>query len=449
MSILTHSGHVAPSSAHQTHGHGNDGRAASASVFETARRLPQTLALFHVLGGTNFVIGIVAHFYLILVAGIVQSFLTAPVEVPVADSRPHVAELGTQAATVSLPAATSHIGADPWMMSIFVLFSAVVVAGISFLARWSWPMVSEKALLTILLWMLYGVAVGSFGICVCCTDGAWTHVCGGRWYENTVSVLWLVAAVAAFLVDAWSLNIRRTSIVVTVGAGILLFIAPVSNCSALPTSHWLLFLRVTLFHLLWHSNRLQRIAESTVYGIYARCTRALDEVRVMRPNDPEVLNTDVPLAIVDTWRVLATIAREAALALSAAQHQGHTLFATHSVKTNHKHGPQRVFDAPPDAAATQAFLDALRETRNGLPYLSVFSENYGSEDGARRHWIDWKYRHYSHGLMLAIDTVRASWVLGVCPGYLVVSLLEMAWLWYTIYHTCAEIVSTTRRAPVS
>jgi len=399
------------------------------SIFDAARHLPQTMRTFHVLGGTNFIIGIVAHFYLILVAGLVQSFLTAPVD-PAAS--PHAVSVAASAASEAV--------FDPWTMSIFVLLSALVIVGVSFLARWSWPMVSEKALLAVLLWMLYGVIVSDFGICVCCTSGSWHHVCGGSWYEQTISTLWILAALASFLVDAWSLVLRRVSIVTTIGIAVALFIAPVSNCSALPTAHWLLFLRVTLFHLLWHSNRLQRIAESTVYGIYARCTRALDEVRVMRANDPDTLSVDVPMAIVSTWRVLVTIAQEASLANDAAQQQGPTLFAQQTQRP-----PQnRVFSAPPDTTATRTFLTALHETRNGLPHLSVFAENCGNSEGPQRHWIDWKYRHYSHTLMMAIDTVRSGWVLGVCPVYLILSLAELAWLWYTIYHTCAEIVSTTR-----
>jgi hypothetical protein len=411
------------------------------SLFDAARHVPHTMRMFHVLGGTNFIIGIVAHFYLILVAGLVQSFLTAPVSVP--EPGAPASEMGghtVSVAAVGGAAATAAVF-DPWTMSIFVLLSALVIVGVSFLARWSWPMVSEKALLTVLLWLLYGVIVSDFGICVCCTSGSWHHVCGGAWYEQSISLLWILAALASFLVDAWSLALRRVSIVATVGIAIALFIAPVSNCSALPTAHWLLFLRVTLFHLLWHSNRLQRIAESTIYGIYARCTRALDEVRVVRPNDPETLSVDVPMAIVTTWRVLVAIAQEASLAQDAAQQQGPTLFAKQSQRAPQNRG---VFSAPPDFTATRTFLEALHETRNGLPHLSVFAENCGNGEGPHRHWIDWKYRHYSHTLMLAIDTVRSGWVLGVCPSYLVLAVAELAWLWYTIYHTCAEIVSTTR-----
>lgn len=445
-----------------------------------ARKMPQTMQLFHVFGGTGFVIGIVAHFYLVLVVGLVQSVLMAAPSVPAAVAAAVVHEVGTAVARNGAEAVADSF--DKWTLSIFILVSALVLVGISFLARWSWPIVSEKAIVAALVWLLYGVIVGNFGICMCCTNGSWAHVCGGAWYEHLSSSLWVVATLAAFLVDAWRLELRVVSLVVTLALSVILLVAPTNNCSVLPAASWIIFLRITLFHLLWHANRLQRIAESTAYGIYIRCARALDDARTVRTGDPDVLPLDVPSSLVSTWRFLAAIAQDMTHAEDILKHQGETLFATHSEK---KMGNRTMFGAGGTLASTsrhignnptedemqqeqhqnpvltpvQTFLAALREARRGLPHLSLFaegtvesgtarhdSENPGHAPAGRAtaHWIDWKYRHYSHTLMLAIDTVRATWVLSVCPAYLPLVAFELAWFAYSIYHTCSEIVSTTR-----
>jgi hypothetical protein len=444
------------------------------------------MQLFHVIGGTGFTVGMMAHFFLVLIVGIAQMMLMAspdPVAmgaVPVVVHEVGMAVMAHETSDVDL--------FDKWTLSIFVLISALVLVGISFVARWSWPIVSEKALCVAFLWFLYGIIMSNFGICVCCSNGSGAPLCSGAWYEHISSSLWILATLAAFLVDAWSIELRQVSLMVTISLSVILSLAPSSMCNAFPAPSWLIFLRVTLFHLLWHSNRLQRVAESTAYGVYIRCTNALDNVRVIRTGDPEILPVDVPASLVGTWRVLTTIARDMTRVQEVIQHQGDTLFALHGEKQGNRNvfgiantitSTSRHFGGTDDSGRShsqyphqqepqpltpsQTFLMAVHESRRGLPHLSDFADCADDaaatvyDDGGdnerlhtrtpRMHnssWIDWKYRHYSHSLMLAIDTMRSSWVLGVCPIYLPLVTFEIAWLWYNIYHTCSEIISTTR-----
>jgi hypothetical protein len=49
--------------------------------------------------------------------------------------------------------------------------------------------------------------------------------------------------------------------------------------------------------------------------------------------------------------------------------------------------------------------------------------------------------------MIAIDAIRAVWVLSVCAPYTLAAAVELAWLIYALSDACAELAAAFRAAP--
>lgn len=373
-------------------------------------------ALFSVSG---LLIGLGAHFYLVLIVALVHGFLLSDghdhcsADHSVVPSPPpaHPVVAAAEGGTVGEAVTTTTHGSElvvgrhtesadsfsGWSMSLYVLVCALVLAAGSLGLHWTWPMLSEKALIIALLWLIYAVIAGALGF-----HGLVPHV---------FSLLWLLAALASLAVDCYHETWRQSALVVTAVALFLFLIAPWNACACLST-RWCaltLFYKITLFHLLWHSNRLLRVSESSLYDLYRRrVCAALEQLPHMQVNGATLeWSVRTPSDIVLCWDRLVALSNQGSESSAPLRH----------------------------VASCSA---------QSLPGLTDFCTLHESKP-----WCDWKYRHYSHQYMNMIDTVRSAWIFGVCLPYALLALLELAWLWYTIHRLSEELVAANACAPLT
>lgn len=345
------------------------------------------------LGGASVAVGVGAHFYLVLIVAIVQGFLRG----------------GDQAL-----GGTEHEHLlSAWALTIYVLITGLLLVALSILARWSWPIVPEKGLLLVLLWLLISAILGALGVCICCGEGPCAI-----WPRQLFSLAWMIALIAAFAVDARVAGVRALSLGIVVVFSVLALTAPFNPCHWLPEVSWLMFARVTLFHVIWYANRLLRIAESTLYAFYAPHVTRLDMVRshLHGHTGSESPTITSPQDMLSAWRILGTLTA----ALHAPMHFRDRL-------------------VHPATSQQQRLVSAIFAARSAFTRLNVAAT--GDTESASPPFIDWKYRHYSHNYMIVIDIVRSVWVLGVCAPYTLVALLELAWLAYMLRNACVELAS--------
>ena len=373
----------------------------------TSQRLAGAL-----LSGATAAVGVGAHFYLILILAIVQSFLNG--------AAPHADDTGSE-----------HL-MSAWTLTIFVLITALMLVALSFLARWSWPVLPEKGILYVLLWLLVSAILGGLGVCPCCGSGS-DSACGSWWPRQLFSLAWMLALGASFGVDARLSGVRAASLVVTIGFSVLVVTAPFNPCHWLPEVSWLMFARVTLFHLIWYANRLVRIAESTLYALYLPHVVRLEAART-GSTEADVPHM-VPMDILSAWRVLATLA----VSLNAPVH-----FRDRLVRPA----------ASVAATAQKRLYQSIVTAQQAMPRLHAATFDgtegagaVGAEGMPAAPTINWKFRDYSHKYMVLIDVVRSVWVLGVCAPYTLVAFLELAWLAAVLHDACVELASVLRDMP--
>jgi hypothetical protein len=412
---------------------------------ETAAKVNFT----NVFAGRNVAIGIVAHFFLVLVVQLVQVLLA---------STPHAGhafegDVHRDALLLGGAVAIAHHEAwTHWHLIITLLLSALMLVTLVYFTGLSWPILSEKALFIALLWMLYGAVAGNFGICLCCDDGPWAAACGGLWYRQLVSVLWVVVVAAAYLVDARGTSLRRAAFVFMLAAATLLVLAPLNSCNALSAQTLIVFLKITVFHLLWHGNRVQRIVEATIYSIIARNVRALQAVQVssdattpagvasVSSRRPDL---DTPSDLLNAWSVMRKLAE--------VLDQGDVRNAAWAPDGTGRAALLGTTAREPVVAKArtqqQLFVESVAAAARAMPALDDFAW-FGDDESApgdpagvsSSRYVDWRYRNYSYQYMIAIDIVRAIWVLGVCWPYLLFAVFQLAWIYVSVSRSAAEIV---------
>jgi hypothetical protein len=420
----------------------------------------------NVFAGRNVVIGIAAHFFLVLVVQLVQVLLAgAPIHhgahphggaLPAADT-----DLVHRDALFGGSVALSHHEVwTHWHIIIMLLLSSLMLVVLVYFTGLSWPIVSEKALVVALLWMLYGAVVGNFGICLCCDDGPWAEACGGLWYTQLISILWTVSLAAAYFVDARGANVRRAALIVLLVLATLLILAPLNSCNALSAHGFVVFLKITVFHLIWHGNRVQRIIEATLYAILKNNVQALHNVRTTLEPEGAAGSADAtpmgarmqsrkrdetPMDILSKWAVLRQLADVIdsggrGLASWDPQQGASALLGSTSrapVLARARTSQQLFVQSVAAAARAMPILDEAWYSQDDA---EAGGGGFDNPHGGSLRYVDWRYRSYSYHYLLAVDIVRAIWVLGVCWPYLLVAVFQLLWIYTSVSHSAAEIV---------
>ena len=252
------------------------------------------------------------------------------------------------------------------------------------------------------MWLLYTLAGHALGF----TGG----------HGSLFSILWTLAAISALSIDVYITWWRRTALSITLLSIVLVTTSPWNSCSCIDGSldPFSVLLKITLFHIVWHSNRLLRTTESVLYDLYAR---RVTQVLGMAPKSflqfcahqaqfDQHWQLQYPTDLVTSWRQIVINTN-----IANRSHTYSSLIEFHAV---------------------------VKEAGSGLSHLTSFCMTQVSHC-----YTDWKYRDYSHNLMTVIDLIRAVWILGACFPYTLLAFIEIGWIWRVIHCMSEELVSAS------
>ncbi len=368
----------------------------------------------------------------------------------------------------------SHIGLSKSALVNYVAISSIILFILSMTIGWNWPLMSEQVVIIALIWILYSNILSSE--CICCVNNddssmllspfietenptnpikkdeeefihlslqnhnkeeedegggeeidelhmkmdniassaisTITSTCSNNMFSIVYSSLFIFILLLSFMTDIihykLSLVLRVTSLIVF----FILLLIP-NNCNQFNfLSIDVLFIKITVYHIIWHTNRCIRMSEALLYIEYHKELYDLDNYR-----------------------------SSSSSTTTTARHH----------KTIHNSGiyPFKMFKKIREYYktndSTTLKLKVCYKANHSvtLPSSSYKILNTENEFYSNSNFIDrnlsWKNRNYDDSYMIVTDLMRTIWILAVCPVFILFAFVELLWMWRIIYMNSIEI----------
>lgn len=275
----------------------------------------------------------------------------------------------------------------------FTIYIAVIVITLSLITYaigLTRPLYIQHIFLVVFAW---AAIISLFpNSCICCTGGGIgedSGFCKSYGFAALYSSLWLLVALASYLVESSSVILRTISKGILIVLVLPLSLAP-GQCTQLSTTSLvLLIIRLTLALTIWIGTWTGRTYEDALFTIYRNL--------VLEP----------------------------------------------TIRKRGSPPPSVLQQLTPSELFTIADQQLRVSTRQRVDLRSFFAPRTGVFAFASTR-LSWKERDYSIVLRHVLDAIRVLWILFVCPWFLFAASLPFVWMFVVVGATTTEINIYTR-----
>jgi hypothetical protein len=380
----------------------------------------------------------------------------------------------------------AHVGISKSAFINYIAILSIIMMAISLSIQWTWPLLAEQVILISLIWIIYGNLLSTE--CLCChesnneliqstsfssrtsievkTEEEQIHenvdnmvsnilfnvvsTCSNSVFQSIYSAIFILLLFVTFFVDVSYRPISLFLLTISLFSFILLVLIP-NNCNQFSfTSVTILLLKITLFHVIWHTNRYLRMTEYVLYDNYFTLYWNL---QLEKRNKKISTNEDISITIEPdrAYFIIKHVKPEPLSLFHFIRDYRYRINKGNIIQEKEKGiSRQPIQKSKKKSRRRKAQWDFrknnnhnhLREKLKETNFkMATIDFEYYTNSNIFNRSFSWKNRSYKPEFLIVIDLIRTTWVLAVCPWFLLISIIEMLWLWKSIYNNSSELWS--------